>query len=145
MILPKLTPKNCEEYTLLLVRTRGFAQRQAAAICSEIPVSCPHKIQTSLKHCYQYQNRRNMSLKILFWMPTAVRHDLSHLCLILWMQVNIKKCNYSWEACAWTWEHLGFLNSYDLLAWPWWRFLYICQPINRHFILCNFSHIIDRM
>jgi len=34
------------------------------------------------------------------------------------MQDEIKKCNYSWEACAGPWEKLGLLNSYDFLHDP---------------------------
>jgi hypothetical protein len=48
-------------------------------------------------------------------MPTVAKHAISHLCLIMWMQKEIKKYMYSWEACAGNLEQLGVLNSYEYL------------------------------
>jgi hypothetical protein len=51
-------------------------------------------------------------------MPTVARHALSHLFLIMWMHEEIKKYNYSWEACARNLQQRGVLNSYDFFHDP---------------------------
>jgi hypothetical protein len=40
------------------------------------------------------------------------------LYLIMWMQEEMKKCNYSWEACEGRLEQLRFLKSYEFLRDP---------------------------